>query len=85
MNYKLCFILIADDIHCHINNIANFDDDPLITIKEDDNDSEKDDDIIKPDDNLVLLGHIDGDASILEVFGKFEYFTLKYCIIKYYK
>lgn len=46
--------------------------DPYITVPEsDDNDSEKEDDIIKPDDNLVLLGHVDGDASILEVYGNY--------------
>lgn len=44
--------------------------DPYVTIPDSgDEDSEKEDDIIKPDDNLVLLGHVEGDASILEVFG----------------
>lgn len=33
-------------------------------------DSEKEDDIIKPTDNLILVGHVEGDASILEVYGK---------------
>ncbi|CAD6237224.1 GSCOCG00002202001-RA-CDS [Cotesia congregata] len=43
--------------------------DPYITVQEsEDDDSEKEDEIIKPDDNLVLLGHVDGDASILEVY-----------------
>lgn len=32
-------------------------------------DSEKEDDIIKPNDNLILVGRIDGDASIFEVYG----------------
>ncbi|KAJ8938215.1 hypothetical protein NQ314_011574 [Rhamnusium bicolor] len=31
-------------------------------------DSEKEDDIIKPSDNLILVGHVEGDASILEVY-----------------
>lgn len=35
-------------------------------------DSEKEDDIIKPDDNLILVGRVDGDASIFEVYGKRE-------------
>lgn len=33
-----------------------------------DNDSEKEDDIIKPSDNLILVGHVEKDASILEVY-----------------
>lgn len=43
--------------------------DPLITSTETDDDSEKEDDMIKGDDNLVLIGRVDGDASILEIFG----------------
>ncbi|XP_051170359.1 periodic tryptophan protein 1 homolog [Leptopilina boulardi] len=59
----------SGNIHCYINNIADFEEDPLITVKDDDdNDSEKEDDIIKPNDNLVLMGHIEEDASILEIF-----------------
>lgn len=33
-------------------------------------DSEAEDDKIKPDDNLVLVGHVDDDAASLEVYGK---------------
>lgn len=33
-------------------------------------DSEKEDDIIKQDDNLILVGRVDGDASVFEVYGK---------------
>lgn len=57
-------------MYCNISNIASIGangKDPLIT--NDDDDSEKEDDIIKADDNLVLVGHVEGDASILEVFG----------------
>lgn len=32
-------------------------------------DSETEDDIIKPTDNLVLVGHVDDDAASLEVYG----------------
>ena len=38
---------------------------------EDDDQSDIEDNIIKPDDNLLLVGHVDGDASILEVYGNF--------------
>ncbi|CAH1183768.1 unnamed protein product [Ceutorhynchus assimilis] len=31
-------------------------------------DSEKEDDIIKPTDNLILVAHVEGDASLLEVY-----------------
>lgn len=57
-------------MYCHIANIASFGEDgkdPLIT--NDDEDSDKEDDIIKNDDNLLLFGHVEGDACILEVFG----------------
>lgn len=33
-------------------------------------DSEAEDDVIKPSDNLVLVGHVDDDAASLEVYGK---------------
>lgn len=61
----------SGDIHCSIGNIVSFGEDgkdPLIKSEETDDDSEKEDDIIKSDDNLVLIGHVDGDASILEIF-----------------
>lgn len=44
--------------------------DPYVTLGKNDDDSEKEDDIIKPEDNLILVGHVEGDASILEVYGK---------------
>lgn len=36
----------------------------------DDDDSEAEDDIIKPNDNLLLVGHVDEDAAFLEVYGE---------------
>lgn len=36
-----------------------------------DSDSEKEDEIIKPGDNLIVVGHVEGDASILEIYGTF--------------
>ncbi|KAK1119634.1 hypothetical protein K0M31_013054 [Melipona bicolor] len=59
----------SNSIHCNIGGIATFEkdgEDPFITGE--DNDSEKEDDIVKIDDNFVLIGHVEGDASILEVF-----------------
>ncbi|XP_046420036.1 periodic tryptophan protein 1 homolog [Neodiprion fabricii] len=60
------------NIHCNIGGLAVINEDgtdPYITIPDSgDEDSEKEDDIIKPDDNLVVMGHVEGDASILEVF-----------------
>lgn len=45
-------------------------DDPYVTLPDDsDNDSEKGDDLIKPNDNLVLVGHVVGDQATLEVYG----------------
>ena len=32
--------------------------------------SDIEDMIIKPTDNMVLVGHVEGNASILEVYGK---------------
>lgn len=36
---------------------------------QDDDDSEAEDDIIKANDNLLIVGHVDEDAASLEVFG----------------
>ncbi|XP_021926363.1 periodic tryptophan protein 1 homolog isoform X2 [Zootermopsis nevadensis] len=43
--------------------------DPYVTLDgNEDDDSEKEDDVINPKDNLILVGHVEGDASILEVY-----------------
>nr|XP_031827414.1 periodic tryptophan protein 1 homolog [Nomia melanderi] len=71
----------SGDIHCSIGNITMFDTyekDPLIT-QDNDDDSEKDDDGIKSDDNLVLIGHVEGDASILEIYVYNETEDSFYC------
>lgn len=36
---------------------------------QDDEDSEAEDDLIKTNDNLLIVGHVDDDAASLEVFG----------------
>lgn len=59
----------SGSMYCNITSLASFDvhgEENFIT--NDDEDSENEDDIIKADDNLVLIGHVEGDASILEVF-----------------
>ncbi|XP_076278825.1 periodic tryptophan protein 1 homolog [Lasioglossum baleicum] len=71
----------SGNIHCSIGNITTFENygrDPLVT-KDDDEDSEKEDDGIKCTDNLVLVGHVDGDASILEVYVHNEAEDSFYC------
>lgn len=48
---------------------ASSEDDPYITVKdENDIDSEDEDNVILPSDNLIVVGHVDGDAAILEVY-----------------
>lgn len=37
-------------------------------------DSDEEDDIIKPEDNLLLVGHVESDASILEVYSMLYFF-----------
>lgn len=44
--------------------------DPNERLDDDDEDSEAEDDIIKPTDNLIIVGHVDDDAASLEVFSK---------------
>ncbi|XP_014218705.1 periodic tryptophan protein 1 homolog isoform X2 [Copidosoma floridanum] len=72
----------SGDIYCNMDRLAILEDgkDPNITVAdEDDNDSEKEDDIIKPHDNLLLVGHIVDEASILEVYIYNEEESSFYC------
>ncbi|XP_034233531.1 periodic tryptophan protein 1 homolog [Thrips palmi] len=47
--------------------------DPYITLPDDeDEDSEKGDDLINPNDNLILVGHVVGDQAVLEVYVQNE-------------
>lgn len=43
--------------------------DPEHNLDDEAEDSEAEDDLIKPTDNLVLVGHVDDDSASLEVFG----------------
>ena len=45
--------------------------DPYLTNPDLDDDASDVDDVqIRPTDNLILVGHVEGDHSILEVYGK---------------
>ncbi len=59
-----------------IENLAVFSDetqDPYVT-KPDDEDSEEEDDFnLLPTDNLIAVGHVEGDAAILEIYGIVSY------------
>ena len=46
------------------------DDQYLVNPDMDDDQSDIEDSNIKPTDNLLLVGHVEGNASILEVYGK---------------
>jgi len=56
-----------------MENLAVYTDqtqDPFITADGDDDDSEEEDDFnLLPTDNLIAVGHIEGDAAILEIHG----------------
>ncbi|KAG8226415.1 hypothetical protein J437_LFUL012511 [Ladona fulva] len=58
-------VLGLANLTVHASNSA----DPYVTLKDDDDDSEKDNFQIKPTDNLLVVGHVDQDASLLEVHG----------------
>ncbi len=45
-------------------------------IADSENDSEAEDDIIKPEDNLILVGRVEVDCASLEVYG--EYFGISF-------
>lgn len=47
-------------------------------------DSDKEDEIIKPNDNLILVGRVDGDASILEIHGTCCFLSLYVNLLNLY-
>lgn len=54
-----------------ISDVAVFDEnDPYKSASLDMVDSDEEDDVIKPTDNLILVGHVEGVSPILEVYGK---------------
>jgi hypothetical protein len=65
-------VLSIDDLAVYSSDHG----DPYVTLsRNEDDDSEKEDDMINPKDNLILVGHVEGDASILEVYGEFIFIT----------
>lgn len=55
-----------------IENLAVFSherQDPLVTNPEDEDSDEDEDFNLLPTDNLIAVGHIEGDAAILEIYG----------------
>ena len=57
-----------------MENLAVFTDekeDPYLTNKDAASDSEDEDDFnLLPTDNLIAVGHVEGDAAILEIYGE---------------
>ncbi len=62
------------DVAADLGNLVSFAnprDDPYLENPDlDDDQSDIEDMIIKPTDNLALVGHVEGNAAILEVYGK---------------
>lgn len=65
---KLKQLLQLGSMAVHASN----EEDPYVTLKdeEDDDDSEKENHAILPSDNLIAVGHVEGEAAILEVYGE---------------
>lgn len=53
----------------NVGDIAVYNNDDPYKVS-DDADSDEEDDIIKPEDNLIVVGHVEGYASSLEIYGK---------------
>lgn len=55
-----------------MENLAVFTDekeDPYLTNKDASDSEEEDDFNLLPTDNLIAVGHVEGDAAILEIYG----------------
>ena len=55
--------------------VVNPKDDPYLRDLDDDEKSDIEDFNIKPTDNLILVGHVEGNAAILEVYGTISQFA----------
>ena len=77
---KLSFISPEDESSTGLGlgglvSFADSKSDPYMQDVDADDDDEKSDEEdfkIKPTDNLLLVGHVEGNASILEVYGQFQ-------------
>ena len=56
--------------------VVNPKDDPYLRDLDDDEKSDIEDFNIKPTDNLILVGHVEGNAAILEVYGTITQFDI---------
>jgi hypothetical protein len=69
--FKLLFT-DDDNVLMGIESLAVFSnaaDDPYMTNKDDADSEEEEDFNLLPTDNLIAVGHVEGDAAILEVYG----------------
>lgn len=63
-------IFSGEEVDVNVADVAVYDSqDPYTNNIDDGPDSDAEDDIIKPEDNLIAVAHVEGDASILEVYG----------------
>ena len=69
----MCVVVGADDdnVLMGMENLTVFADnteDPYVTNKDSDDSEEEDDFNLLPTDNMIAVGHVEGDAAILEVY-----------------
>ena len=75
---KLCHFFLASEDESStglgLGGLVSFADsksDPYLNDKDDEDDKSDEEDFkIKPTDNLLLVGHVEGNASILEIYGE---------------
>lgn len=68
-------MLDDDNVLMGIQNLTVFTDekqDPYLTQPNDEDSEEEDDFNLLPTDNLIAVGHIEGDAAILEIYGSIK-------------
>lgn len=71
--FFLLFYIDEDNVLMGIENLAVFSnetEDPYVTNQEDEDSDEDEDFNLLPTDNLIAVGHVEGDAAILEIYGQ---------------
>lgn len=64
----------GEEAEVKVGDVAVYDsNDPYTSNIDDGPDSDAEDDIIKPEDNLIAVAHVEGDASILEIYVYNDY------------